>query len=92
MKKRISKIKTMQTIKVLTFVVVGHGLVYITTSYVLAWLGKANVLETLSGVLASEVIAPIVIYGVTKTIENIFEKNKLSFSEPIKENSEKVEG
>ena len=61
-------------------------------SYVLAWLGKANVLETLSGVLASEVIAPIVIYGVTKTIENIFEKNKLSFSEPIKENSEKVEG
>ena len=92
MKKRISKIKTMQTIKLLTFIVVGHGLVCITTSYVLAWLGKSNVLETLSGVLASEVIAPIVIYGVTKTIENIFEKNKLSFSEPIKENSEKVEG
>lgn len=92
MKKRISKIKTMQTIKVLTFIVVGHGLVCITTSYVLAWLGKANVLETLSGVLASEVIAPIVIYGVTKTIENIFEKNKLSFSEPIKDDREKVEG
>ena len=92
MKTRISKIKSMQTIKLLTFIVVGHGLVCITTSYVLAWLGKADVLETLSGVLASEVIAPIVIYGVTKTIENIFEKNKLSFSEPIKENSEKVEG
>ena len=92
MKKRISKIKSMQTIKVLTFIVVGHGLVCITTSYVLAWLGKADVLGTLSGVLASEVIAPIVIYGVTRTIENIFEKNKLSFSEPIKENSEKVEG
>ena len=28
-------------------------------------------------------MAPIVVYGETKTIENIFEKNRLKFSEPI---------
>lgn len=94
MKKRItkiSKIKTIQTIKLLTYIVVIHGLLCITTSYILAWCGKTDVLESLSGVLASEVIAPIVSYSISKTIENIFEKNKLSFSEPITDR-EKVEG
>lgn len=77
------KKKTMNFIKIITLVVVIHGLLCITTSYILAWLGKADVLETLSSVLASEIVAPIVTYGVTKTIENIFEKNKTSWSEPL---------
>lgn len=77
------KKKTMNFIKIITLVVVIHGLLCITTSYILAWLGKADVLETLSGILASEIVAPIVTYGVTKTIENIFEKNKTSWSEPL---------
>lgn len=90
MKKRITKKqKTITTIKILTYVVVIHGLICITTSYVLAWCGMADTLENLSSVLASEVVAPITVYGVTKTIENIFQKNITTFTKPL---DEKVEG
>ena len=42
-----------------------------------------QVVESVSSTIITEIVAPIVIYGATKTIENIFEKNKLRFSEPI---------
>lgn len=82
-KRRTVKQKTTKYIKVLTTIVVVHGLLCITTSYIMAWCGIADVLENLSSVLASEVVAPIVVYGFTKTIENIFEKNITSISKPI---------
>ena len=87
------KRKTTTAIKVLTYIVVGHGLLCITSSYIMAWCGVCDTLSSLSEVLAKEVVAPITIYGVTKTLENIFEKNMSSFHKPLtKEESEETLG
>lgn len=52
-------------------------------SYILAWMEHTQVVESVSSTIITEIVAPIVVYGFTKTVENIFEKNRLKFSEPI---------
>lgn len=61
--------------KILVFIVVLHGLVCITLSYILAFTGGVDVVESLSSTLVTEIIAPVTIYGITKTIENISKYN-----------------
>lgn len=91
--KNTKKGKTITAIKLLTYIVVGHGLLCITSSYIMAWCGVCDTLSSLSEVLAKEVVAPITIYGVTKTLENIFEKNISTFHKPLtNEESEETLG
>ena len=59
-----------------------HGLLCVTMSYILAFLERTSIAEQLSSAVISEIIAPVVVLGFTKTIENIFEKNILTFSTP----------
>lgn len=61
--------------KVLVFIVVFHGLICISLSYVLAFMGFAQVVESLSATMVTEVVAPVTIYGITKTIENVSKYN-----------------
>lgn len=61
--------------KILVSVIVIHGLVCITMSYILAFMGYSEVVESLSSTMVSEVIAPVVVYGITKTIENVSKYN-----------------
>lgn len=78
--------------KILVFIVVVHGLVCISLSYVLAFMGYAEVVESLSSTMVSEVVAPVTIYGITKTIENVSKYNdwidrfKGTTNEDIEEN------
>lgn len=71
--------------KVLVALVVGHGMVCVSMSYALAWMEHTQVVEGVSSTIITEIVAPIIVYGFTKTVENIFQKNKLKFSEPIAE-------
>ena len=61
--------------KILVVIVVFHGLICISLSYVLAFLGFQEVVESLSSTMVTEVIAPVTIYGITKTIENVSKYN-----------------
>lgn len=61
----------------MTWVILIHGLLCITDSHLLAWLGRVDTLENLSSTQTTEIVAPILVYGFTKTIENIFEKNNI---------------
>lgn len=61
--------------KVLVAVVVLHGLCCVTASYIFAWHGIMEPLESLSETIAREIAAPVVTYGLTKTIENISKYN-----------------
>ena len=61
--------------KILTFVVVVHGLIMVTMSYILAFMDKIQIAESLSQTVVTEIIAPVTIYGITKTIENISKYN-----------------
>ena len=69
--------------KLLVSLVVLHGMICVSMSYALAWMEHTQVVEGVSSTIITEIVAPIVVYGFTKTIENVFEKNKLKFSEPI---------
>ena len=40
-------------------------------SYVLAWYGKTDIAESLSNTVASSIVAVVIPYLITKTIENI---------------------
>ena len=61
--------------KILVFIVVAHGLVCISLSYILAFMGYNEVVESLSSTMVTEVVAPVTIYGLTKTIENVSKYN-----------------
>ena len=62
--------------KVITFIVIFHGLTMITLSYVLAFMDKAVIAEDLSKTVVTEIIGPFTVYGITKTIENVSKYNK----------------
>lgn len=40
-----------------------------------SFFGKEYALENLSSTIVGEIVAPLITYGISKTIENIFEKN-----------------
>lgn len=61
--------------KILVVIVITHGLICISLSYVLAFMGYSEVVESLSSTMVTEVIAPVTIYGITKTIENVSKYN-----------------
>lgn len=71
--------------KLLVSLVVLHGMICVSMSYALAWMEHTQVVEGVSSTIITEIVAPIVVYGFTKTVENIFEKNRLKFSEPIEQ-------
>lgn len=53
-----------------------HGLTCVSLSYYLAWSDKINVVESVSVSIITEIVAPLVTYAISKTVENIFEKNE----------------
>lgn len=69
--------------KLLVSAVILHGMICVSMSYLLAWKEHSQVVETVSSTIITEIVAPVLVYGFTKTVENIFQKNRLSFSEPI---------
>lgn len=72
--------------KLLVSLVILHGTGCVSMSYALAWMEHTQVVEGVSSTIITEIVAPIIVYGFTKTVENIFEKNRLKFSEPIENN------
>lgn len=68
--------------KAIVVIVILHGVLLSTASYVLSYLGRDTVYEV-STVIITEILAPVVTYLITNMIANIFEKNKLSFSIPL---------
>ncbi len=83
-KKRVrrKKVRIDTYVKAATSLVLGHGLVMVTMSYVLAWYEKDAVVDV-STTLITEIVAPLCLYMGTNCIMNIFEKNELSFSKPM---------
>ena len=69
-------------LKVAVSIIILHGFTLTTMSYILAWYEKDPVCSV-SEIIVKEIIAPITVYAVSKTWENTFEKNKLTFSTPI---------
>lgn len=79
-------------IKILVFIVVIHGLCMITWSYILATIGVLEIAEELSKTIVLQIIAPVIIYGLTKTVENIFKYNNFWDSQQTDTVDEVVKG
>lgn len=76
-KEQLKRLQMFDTfMKVMTFIVVMHGLTMITLSYILAFQDKMVIAESLSQTVVQEIIGPFVVYGITKTIENVSKYNK----------------
>lgn len=63
------------TTKVLTWIVLIHGMIDVDAIIVLGYRNGASVLESLGITIVSEIIAPLLLLFVKTTVENIFEKN-----------------
>lgn len=61
--------------KILVFLIVLHGLCCVTASYVYAWHGIMEPLQSLSETIAREIVAPVITYGLTKMVENVSKYN-----------------
>ncbi len=84
---RKKRIKIDTYVKAATTLVLLHGLTMVTMSYVLAWFEKDAVVDV-STTLITEIVAPLCLYMGTNCIMNIFEKNELSFSKPLKKDQD----
>ncbi len=61
--------------KVLVGIIVLHGLLCVTASYVLAYKGYVDALENLSSTMVHEIMGPVITYGFTKMVENVSKYN-----------------
>lgn len=61
--------------KTIVVIVVFHGLICVTLSYILAFQDHVVIAENLSQTMITEIIAPIVAYTIKSTIENVSKYN-----------------
>lgn len=61
--------------KFIVLIIIIHGMICITMSYYLAYIGREVIAEELSKVVVQEIIAPTVIYGFKSLFENISKYN-----------------
>ena len=79
-RKRKRKRITLDTFaKLIVSLVMAHGMILTTLSYILSFWGLDPVVDV-SSTIVREIVAPVLVYLATNMIMNIFEKNKLIFS------------
>ncbi|MBR1523928.1 MAG: hypothetical protein IJ641_05690 [Lachnospiraceae bacterium] len=61
--------------KVLVAVIVAHGLICVSVSYIYAALNIMEPLQSLSEVIEKEIVGPVAIYGLKAMIENVSKHN-----------------
>ena len=82
-RKRKRKRITLDTFaKLIVSLVMAHGMILTTLSYILSFWGLDPVVDV-SSTIVREIVAPVIVYLATNMIMNIFEKNRLIFSVPI---------
>ena len=65
------------TSKIVVWFVLINGQIQIYLSYLLAYLGRTEVLESLGRTIALEIVAPVALLILKAVIENVFEKNDI---------------
>jgi hypothetical protein len=63
------------TTKRLVWFVLMNSVAWVWYSYILAWFDKVNVVETVSKLVITEIIAVIFVYSVKSLFENLSQHN-----------------
>lgn len=69
--------------KLMLFIIIVHGMMCVTASYVLAFINHITVVENLSITIVGQIVAPFICYALGSVVSNVFEKNQLTFSTPL---------
>ena len=63
------------TSKLIVFLCLLNGFAWVWCSYVLAWLGRAEIAESLSKTAVTEIIGVVLVYCAKALLENISKHN-----------------
>ena len=67
--------KKWTTMKIIVLVCLANGIAWVWCSYILAWLGKEQIAESLSQVALTEIIGVVLVYAVKSVFENLSKNN-----------------
>lgn len=70
------KLPKTETAKRIVWACLFNGFAWVWCSYILAWLDKVQIAETLSQVALTEIIATVLVYCMKAVIENLSKNNK----------------
>ena len=71
----LKKSKTTTTSKLIVWVCLLNGVAWVWCSYLLAYLGRAEIAESLSKVALTEIIAVVFTYALKSLFENLSKNN-----------------
>ena len=69
------KKKKHETMKMVVWVCLANGFAWVWCSYVLAYLGREQIAETLSSVAVKEIIGVVLAYAIKSVLENLSKNN-----------------
>lgn len=67
--------KQIETMKKVVWLCLGNGFAWIWCSYVLAYMGREQIAETLSSVAVKEIIGVVLVYAAKSVLENLSKNN-----------------
>lgn len=67
--------KKRETMKMVVWVCLANGFAWVWCSYVLAFLDKMQIAESLSQVAVTQIIGVVLVYGLKSAIENLSKNN-----------------
>jgi hypothetical protein len=67
--------KKTTTMQIVVWVCLLNGIAWVWCSYILAWLGKEQIAESLSQVALTEIIGVVLVYAVKSVVENLSKNN-----------------
>ena len=80
--------KKATTMKVIVWICLLNGLAWVWCSYILAWMGREQIAESLSQVALTEIIGVVLVYAIKAAIEHLSKNN----SWPDKHGSDPPDG
>ena len=80
-------IRGANTTKLLVWCCLGNGIAWVWCSYLLAYLGRDEIAESLSKVAITEIIAVILVYALKSLTENLSRHNSWP-DKPAKKNTQ----
>ncbi len=67
--------KKWTTMKLIVLLCLFNGFAWVWCSYILAWMGKEQIAESLSQVALTEIIGVVLVYAVKSVFENLSKNN-----------------
>ena len=80
--------KKATTMKIIVWVCLLNGIAWVWCSYILAWMGREQIAESLSQVALTEIIGVVLVYAIKAAVENLSKNN----SWPDKHSSDPPDG